>query len=207
MTSRRDRDRRPGRRPPFRVPKPTVLIVCEGAVTEPEYFKTFIRVCRNPRVSIEVAAGTGVPLSVVRKAKDLKLNAARLARQERDENVMYDSVWCVYDVDDHPHHHEAREMACVNHIELAISNPCFELWLLLHFRECPGMRERAEIQSLLKQHDPAFDKHISHPSYQLEYETAAARAMRLDNAATKQGELGRNPSTQVYKLTERLRGE
>ncbi len=41
MPSRRDRDRRPGRRAPFREPKPVILIVCEGERTEPEYFEGF----------------------------------------------------------------------------------------------------------------------------------------------------------------------
>jgi hypothetical protein len=46
-----------------------------------------------------------------------------------------DEVWCVFDVDEHPKLAEARDQANANGIQLAVSNPCFELWLLLHFQE------------------------------------------------------------------------
>jgi hypothetical protein len=38
------------------------------------------------------------------------------------------------DVDEHPRLDEARVQAHDNDIRVAISNPCFELWLVLHFR-------------------------------------------------------------------------
>ena len=39
--------RRPGRRSPFREPRPIILIVCEGERTEREYFEGFARACRT----------------------------------------------------------------------------------------------------------------------------------------------------------------
>ncbi len=205
MASRRDRERKPGRRVPFREPKLTILIVCEGSVSEPEYFKGFLQICRNPRVTIQIAGGQGVPLTVVRKAKELKEAAVRRSKQERDENIKFDSVWCVYDIDDHPHQHEAWEMAIANNIDLAVSNPCFELWLLLHFRDSPGAIDRADLRSMLKQFDPDYDKHVSHSNYTKEYDNAFVRATRMEESAVDRGEAGGNPSTAVYKLTEVIR--
>ena len=75
-------------------------------------------------------------------AKAYKKKAQDAARREDDENLAYDAVWCVFDVDEHPQIADARQMARANGIELAISNPCFELWLLLHFRDSPGMQHR-----------------------------------------------------------------
>lgn len=163
-------------------------------------------ICRNPRVTIQIAAGKGVPLSVVRVAKEFKEIAIVHSRREPDENLAFDSVWCVYDVDDHPHHHEAREMAVANQIELAISNPCFELWLLLHFRDNPGAQDRNALRSLLKQFDPNYDKHVSHPNYTTEFENASLRAKRMDASAENRCDVGTNPSTSVYKLTQMIRG-
>jgi hypothetical protein len=205
MASRRDRERKPGRRVPFREPKSTILIVCEGSVTEPEYFNSFKRICKNSRVTIQIAGGQGVPLTVVRKAKELKDAVARRAKQERDENIAFDSVWCVYDIDNHPHHHEAREMAIANDINLAISNPCFELWLLLHFRDNPGAIDTADLRSMLKQFDPDYDKHVSHSNYIEQYDNAFVRAKRMEETAVARGEAGGNPSTAVYKLTAAIR--
>lgn len=203
----RDRNRRPGRRQPFRDPKPTILVVCEGRVTEPEYFNALKKTCRNPRVSVEVVEGRGVPLSVVRAAKTLKDHASARARREHDDNLSYDSAWCVYDVDDHPHHHEAREMAEANSINLAISNPCFELWLLLHFRDAPGAIDRVALSSMLKGHDPEYDKHILPENYMSSYETAFLRAKRIDEAACARGDSCCNPSTTVYKLAQEIRSK
>ena len=147
---KRNRERRPARRAPFADPKPTILIVCEGQVSEPEYFTGFTRAVRNPRVTIRIEGGAGVPQSVVEAAKRLKREAERQAKREKDDNIRYDFVWCVFDIDDHPNIASASQMARDSGIELAISNPSFELWLLLHFRDNPGMQHRNQITRLLR---------------------------------------------------------
>jgi RloB-like protein len=137
---RRNRDRKPGRQTPFREPKPIILIVSEGEKTEPQYFDGFSRACHNPRVEIYVPPEHGVPKTLVEIAKEHQKKAEADARREGDDNLAYDSVWCVFDRDDHPHVPDAQQMARDNDIQLSISNPCFELWLLLHFRDDPGMQ-------------------------------------------------------------------
>ena len=101
-TRRRDRDRKPARRQPFRDPKPIILIVCEGERTEPDYFKGFAEACRNPRIQVRIAPEHGVPLTLVTNAKGYKNGAEAAAKKEGDQNLAYDSVWCVFDVDEHP---------------------------------------------------------------------------------------------------------
>jgi hypothetical protein len=207
MTSARNRQRRPGRRPAFRDPKPTILVVSEGEVTEPQYLRGFQRACRNPRVTIEVANEHGVPATLVRTAKEYKEEAEARATREKDDNLAYDSVWCVFDVDEHPAVGEAGEMARGNDIHLAISNPCIELWLLLHFSENPGMQDRAKMKAKLKKHVPKYDKHVEFATYAAGYSQAVARARKMDQDATDAHEPHRNPTTGVYELTELIRGE
>jgi hypothetical protein len=199
---RRDRERRPGRRRPFREPLPIILIVCEGKRTEPEYFRGFARACHNPRIRIRIAPEHGVPKTLVDSAKRHKKEAEVDARRQRDENMAYDAVWCVFDVDDHPNLPDARQMARDNGIDLAISNPCFELWLLLHFRESPGMQPRETIGKLLSSHVPGYDKGVEYTTFSEGYRQAVERAKRLDNLAESASDSGRNPTTGVYKLTE-----
>jgi hypothetical protein len=165
MSRRRDHDRRPGRRPPFREPKPVILIVCEGEKTEPGYFEGFARACHNSRVRITLAPEHGVPRTLVATAKKHKKSAEDAARREDDENLAFDAVWCVFDVDDHPQIADARQMARDNCIELAVSNPCFELWLLLHFRDSPGMQHRGKICQVLSAHVPGYDKAVDFTLY------------------------------------------
>jgi hypothetical protein len=205
--ARYNRDRKPGRRPPFRDPKPTILIVCEGEKTEPQYFHGFQSACHNPRVTIKVADEHGVPKTLVELAKELKNNAESNAIRERDENLAFDSVWCVFDIDEHPHVPDAKQMARDNGIDLAISNPCVELWLLLHFRDYPGMQDRNKIKMLLKSHVFDYDKHVEFARYATGYLQAVIRAKRMDQSAEVDGESGRNPTTGVYKLTELIRGD
>jgi hypothetical protein len=204
---RRHRERRPARRAPHRDPKPLVLVVCEGAVTEPEYLQGFRTACSNPRVSIEVYPGKGVPKTIVEVAKEHKKRAELRAQRERDENLRYDSVWCVFDFDDHPAIPDATQMARDNAIDLAVSNPCIELWLLLHFQDQPGMQHRDKVDALLKRHVPDYDKHIDFAAYERGYCDAVKRARRLDADAERDNEPGRNPTTGVWRLTESIRAD
>jgi hypothetical protein len=203
--ARRNRDRKPGRRTPFRDPKPTILVVTEGTKTEPEYLHGFVSACHNPRVTIQIAPEHGVPRTLVEIAKRRKNVAEEDAAREKDDNLAFDSVWCVFDIDEHPRVADASQMARDNGIDLAISNPSFELWLLLHFRENPGMQDRARIRDMLRKHVPEYGKHAEYATYSAGYQQAATRAKRMDESAEKDGDSGRNPTTGVYKLTEFIR--
>jgi hypothetical protein len=200
-SNRRNRERRPARGVPRLNPKPRILVFCEGENTEPQYIEAFRKWCRNPRVDVEIAKERGVPLTLVHAARERKRHAEKEARKAKDDNVAYDEVWCVSDVDAHPGLPDARQMARDNNIELAISNPCFELWLLLHFRESPGMRHRHDLQGMLRGVVPGYDKHVRFELFKEGYSTAVTRAQRLDAQAAEDGEEGRNPTTGVYRLT------
>ncbi len=205
-THRRDRDRSKARRAPFREPKPRILVVCEGKNTEPQYLNGFKNACRNPRVDIEIPKFQGVPKPLVNEAKRLKKKADTAAKKERDDNLKYDAVWAVFDVDVHPHISEAQQMAQASGIELAISNPSIELWLLLHFRASPGMKDRKVLTSLLKSHVEDYDKHVDYARhYKDGYEKAVTRAKALDKLADAANSPGCNPTTGVHKLTESIR--
>ena len=206
--NRRDRSRKQARREPFRESKPRILVVTEGAVTEPEYLRGFINACKNPRVEIKIAGEHGRdPKSLVGIAKQHRDDADRAADRENDDNLRFESVWCVFDVDDHLKIPDAKQMARDNGIELAISNPAIELWLLLHFRESPGMQHRDKVRAMLAEFVPGYDKHVAFAEYFPGYDAAVRRAQQLDRAATQDGEEGRNPSTGVYRLTALIRDD
>jgi hypothetical protein len=108
----------------------------------------------------------------------------------------------VFDVDEHPNLREARDMAKGNDIELAISNPCFELWLVLHFRDNPGLHHRHALQSMMKAFVPNYDKKVDFATYAPGYRDALTRARRLAGQAADDEEPHRNPTTGVFMLTE-----
>jgi hypothetical protein len=192
------------RRGPVRDPLPLILVVCEGAVTEPQYIEGF-RIAQGANtVRVHVRGPGGDPKATVETAMKLADEAAERARRERDDNLRYDEVWCVFDVDEHPRLDDARRTADASGVELAISNPCFELWLLLHFAEQAAL-SRKRASQLLKKHLPAYAKHVRFEDLAAGYDDAARRAAALDDRHSQAGTGGGNPSSGVYRLTQRIR--
>jgi RloB-like protein len=129
------RPSRPRRRGPVREPRKRYLLFCEGEVTEPEYFGGWKRFLRSRLISIELSPEQGDPLRLVERAVSAKRTADREARRERDDNLRYDEIWCVLDVDDHARLGEARRLADRQGVHIVMSEPCFELWGLLHYQD------------------------------------------------------------------------
>ena len=65
---------------------------------------------------------------------------ARKLKEEDERDIStdcYEKIWVVVDVDDFHGHSQAAKICKDNGIELIISNPCFEVWLLDHVSVCP----------------------------------------------------------------------
>ena len=201
---RRSRSRRPARRAPFRAPRRRLLVVCEGRVTEPQYIRGLERQLRNTTVEVVIPRQHGVPRTLVDAAVALKAKADRDARRLKDDFIAFDEVWCVYDVDAHPKLSEALDKAKANGVELAISNPCFELWLLLHFRDSPGARDRHDVQRLVGSFIGGYQKRVDFDQLAPGLDSARARARRLHEDAERMGESGRNPTTGVFRLVDSM---
>ena len=201
----RDQEMKLGRRAPSRDPRHRILVVCEGKKTEPLYLKAFQHHVRNRLVHVEIVGEGGVPLTAVARAIALRDAANADARSQRDDNLRFDEAWCVIDVDEHPNLEEACKEAERSAIMVAVSNPCFELWALLHFREHVESWERHEIQKALKAFLPGYEKELDFRKMAGGYSDAVDRARELSRIAEQLGQLRRNPSTGVYVLTERIK--
>ena len=178
---------------------PRILIVCEGRVTEPEYIDVVRVGERINLIQIIVDAEGGTPKTLVDRAVEEKKKNAR------NEFGRYDEVWCVFDVDEHPLIPEAKEKAAANGIKVALSNPCFELWLILHFVYHSAPLNRHEARRECQRQMPDYEKHIPADVVFPRLDTAIANSKRLARwQETRQGS-GGNPSTDVYQLIERLR--
>lgn len=206
MVSRRKREDI-GRRSASRTRRKRFLLVCEGIVTEREYFYAFAHQLRHPMVHVEISKEQGVPLTVVKKAIELRALAEVEAKTERDDNLRYDSVWAVIDVDEHPKPEETLSLAAANGIRVARSNPCFELWAFLHFGDQRAHIERGKLASALRKHLPGYEKRLPYEKLKEQYPVALARARKLDAEASRLSSPGRNPTTGVHVLTEEIRAE
>lgn len=133
-------------------------------------------------------------------------------RDERDakrgRGKPYDEIWCVFDVDEHPNIAVAQAMAEQNGISLAVSNPCIELWFLLHFTNRFAYLDRHEAQRLVRTHlgsgkvlhDTALETLVAR------IDDATARAWKLEEKHDGDGsEPGANPSSGIWRLVEAIR--
>ncbi len=203
-SNRRNRARRSARRAATRDPRRRLLVVCEGKRTEPEYIKGYQRHVRNASVEVAIPNEQGDPKKVVEIAKALAEDAARQAKQHGDDYLKFDEVWCVFDRDEHERFHDACTMARANAFKLAVSNPCIELWLLLHFRDSPGARHRHDVQAMLASFIPSYDKGLTFTTVAAGVGDATRRARALDEDADEMDESGRNPTTSFYRLTDSI---
>ena len=177
-----------------------VLIVCEGKRTECLYFLELADHYRLSMANIVVVGSGSDPHTVVRKAK-------RLRQQEKQQGEQYDTVYCVFDHDEHTTFDDASNDAKTNDLKLARSWPCFEFWLLLHFGYSRSPYTKAGGRSPcdncirdLRVHLPGYEKAAPGMFQGLEdrLEDAKRRAKRAIADAKTTGE--RNPSTEAHEL-------
>ncbi len=109
-----------------------IVIASEGKDTERIYFKTLAQEYSNPRVHVHILErceneqNNSSPEHVLKQLNDYK----RQYELESD-----DELWLVIDRDrwtDAMLSHVAKECVQDDYLHVALSNPCFELWLLLH---------------------------------------------------------------------------
>ncbi|QCM08915.1 RloB domain-containing protein (plasmid) [Agrobacterium tumefaciens] len=130
-----------------------MLIVCEGAKTEVNYFTAIRREKRLPNADIAIVPsdyGTA-PLQIVEYAID-----------RFEQSKAFDRVYVVFDRDDHDSYHnalakaEATDETLKNDMKAKVpfkaipSVPNFELWVLLHFKDVLAPVHRDNVYSELK---------------------------------------------------------
>ena len=191
------------RRNPSRAPKQRFLIVCEGTVTEPCYFRQLRHLLRS-LIELVIIPG-GDPKTLVERAVEKKAESYRAAHRQGDAYLAYDQVWCVCDVDEHKRLPAALQQARDNGINMAVSNPSFELWALLHFADQTAHIEREKARALCKKHMPRYDKELPCDVLMPRYPDARQRAVKLEQWHESRDTAGSNPSTGVYLLVEQIR--
>lgn len=188
------------RRGAFKKTKRLFVVATEGAETEPIYFSEFhpgrdggfrLKILGNPKHRTR-------PLEVLGRLIDYE------RRERPGPNTEYWAVmdrdaWSSAELDE-----VSREIGKRPNYHLALSNPCFELWLWLHLRPNRPFANRHDCQRSLCREWPEFAKG--------EYD--AARLLPLASIACERArELDERPeepwpdqqATRVHRLVERLR--
>ncbi len=183
------------------------LIVCEDDKSAPHYFEALKKLFNLTATSIVVVGSGGhtQPSQVVKRAITRKAYAA-----EADSGTEpFDHIWCVIDGDYGTKINNARASATANGIEFAISTPCFEYWVLLHFEESavPAIDCDAVIHTLKKKYSPEYDKgKCDFRPIVVNVHEATKRAAKLRKPDLALGTLpeDQNPCSEVYKLVNAI---
>lgn len=144
---RASRDRYGHRATGTRAPRPVKTIVCDDSRTAPSYFTELKRVVRP-----------GVTLNVVRancaaSVSDIVERAIKERAKLEEGSEAGDSVWALIDLECEPHVRQRAEVerkrAQQSDVAVALSDPCFEVWTLLHledtgaqFTDCDAVLKR-----------------------------------------------------------------
>jgi hypothetical protein len=196
MRPRRTKAKDLRRKTAVRRERRTVVVFCEGVASEPDYInglKRLPNIRGNTAVDIEVATEQGVPLTLVRLAID----------RIRDDEV--DECWCVFDVEwpkHHPNLQQAIALAADHGIRLVVSNPCFELWLLLHFEEQTAFMNTCDAERRSRRLEGRTGKRIDADSYMPRRREAAGRAAKLADRHERNGTEfpENNPSSSMFEF-------
>ena len=207
-SKRRSRERRPLRRTvESRTTRRTLLVFCEGERTEPEYLHALkrepaVRQVASVDIRVNEETAGSAPMTLVMAAVNARARSS-------DEEGEVDEVWCLFDVEwpkNHPKLREAVARAEDNGVHVAVSNPCFELWLMLHFVEHTASLTTADATRLRRKYDGSSDKGLDGATYMPRRADAARRARSLAKRHLSGGTAfpRDNPSCGMYKFLDAI---
>ena len=198
-----------------------ILIACEDQTTEPEYFKEYKDSFEAiwPKETLFLK-----PIGTGRNS----LGVVQQAIEERSKlKTTVDQTWAVFDKDDLDksegninRFNEAFTLGKQKKVQIAYSNECFELWLLLHFEDInketaiPRTEIYNRLENAIKKHEPEFlyehgnSNVVKLVSKYGNKEKALQRAEELFNyhKQEKHQPIKSNPNTLVYNLVRELDG-
>jgi hypothetical protein len=196
------------RRPPFRKSQTRALIVCEGEKTEPTYLRDLISDLGLSSADVRICGK-----ECGSDPKSIYCYALEAFHQDGD----YDTVFCVFDRDEHV----TFDWACKAISETKLPNsrkiiciksvPCFEYWLMLHFKQStapinrskgksPGELAVAKLKKLLPSYEKGAEGVFKLTRQYLPQ--AIQRSKTVENEAAKNG--SENPITLMHVLVDHL---
>jgi hypothetical protein len=188
------------------IPLPTLRIYCEGEKTEPIYLNGYLRSLPSQ------TRKTVVSVEATKKNTPVQLVEVAIAAKASPKSLPEDEFRVVYDREStskYPEtlHAKAMDKAVGNGINTALSNVCFEYWLLLHFVETSAPYSSFED---LRKNSPLNDEVKKRCGVDYEKSTrdlfskiqpdivpARARGSKLNAAGVKSADLNKDRAYQV----------
>ena len=174
-----------------------ILIACDDTYAPAQYFNAF----KLPRVKV-----------IVLPARDTKSAAKHALANLLESEEAYDERWLLLDVDHYADGQhvksfiEAIQAAQQKGIRLALSLPCFEVWLLLHHADESRLESLTDCNSViaaLRVELGEYSKNKLRPEHfpLLKVRDAMSRSRRLDQDDSL---IPITNSTRVHRLWESI---
>mgnify|MGYP004662359227 FL=1 len=194
-----------------------IVIATEGKDTERIYFTALAKEYTNPRVHVHILErseneqNNSSPEHVLKQLNDYK------SKYELEAD---DELWLVVDKDqwkDKMLSRVATECALEVSMHMALSNPCFELWLLLHLEDAASLTPEEHIlwmenRRKSKNADPYLKVRLRQKmgTYHESYYDAMTLIAHIEDAIKRARALDKTPTdrwpqtlgTRVYLLAE-----
>ena len=194
-----------------------IVIASEGKDTERIYFKALAKEYTNPRVHVHILERS--------EAEQNNSSPDHVLKQLNDYKSQYeleadDELWLVVDKDRWTEamlSRVATECSQEVAMHMALSNPCFELWLLLHMEDAVSLppeeqKQWMENRRKSKNADPYLKVRLRQKmgSYHESSYDALTLIAHIENAIERARALDKNPTdrwpqtlgTRVYLLAE-----
>ena len=193
MTKRRKFERQI----PTRSYRRMFVLATEGAETEPQYFDLFNSRLITITIKCLRSSTDSAPVHVLKRMeRHLQSNRLRPG----------DAAWLVVDKDRWTDEQLTQLYAWANTDDqhgFAVSNPGFELWLLLHFENGSGVANIRHCRERLRRYLPNYDKtHVETAKLLPGISAAIDRARMKDTPPCP--DWPRTVGTTVYLLVEKL---
>ncbi|XDD50937.1 RloB family protein [Leptospira sp. WS92.C1] len=177
-----------------------IIIACEGQKTEKQYFNSEIfHSSRLQVIVLETKDGYSAPKHILERLREYK-NSHKLEAS--------DQLWLMIDVDRWPNEQISEvcsEALKMKNTSLAVSNPCFEIWLYLHFETLKQTVNSQDIEILLRSKmGGSYNKsNLAIEHFKDSINEAVRRSKELDKN-TASARWPENPGTHVYKVVEEI---
>ena len=167
--------------------RPIFFVFCEGEteVAYVNYLKSKYR----------------LPIQIIPKKSDSNISCRYIKNCKREYHTTdSDKTFLMYDLDVDG---ILDKLTCIPEVALLVSNPCVELWFLLHNQECNMEMDSKVCVRKYEDVSHGYKKgRLSSFDFRL---LDMGEDIAIDRA--KKLETPNNPSTTVYKLLEALRDE
>lgn len=203
-----------------RVLKSVLHVYCEGEKTEPNYLNGYLDEYHSGNRTLKI-----IRIADTNKNTPKQLVEEAIKKKKSHDSALGDEFWVVYDREavgkySNDLHLQSLSKADANNINVALSNVCFEVWILLHlissvapYCSCDDLLARSPLKSELRARGiPNYDKGdvAIYGAISAGVAPARVRAKKMNQRTLNGSAQGNdrpyllNPYTNVYELLDAI---